>query len=426
MSGAIHPSSQRVMGLAVRAVVALLGFGIHSVQAGETNVKPDQAYSCTALTSQRDSLTNGKFGNVFGGVSQAFSSDTSHVFSATSKTDGQFNADIDVSKKTDADIQSFISMGGMMQGQSRLRDAESAYFVAAKIAKNLHGAESVEYAKAIDGLAFMYFGVCTEAYVAKKNSRSSEERNACETADRQFQQVIGIYDKKLGVSSQEANAARDSYASMLEILDKQNEATQVRKQIVSNPAPVQPPVAAPVATPTTGNLPAFSQNEGYAAVRQKMLAAGWQPFHAPDADVCSAGDARCQGRPEMQICAGTGMANCRFLWQKDGKTIAVMTVGEDAAFAGIEPLKTSAAVPSNYVGVVVAPREQGDQYTIKLASPVVLSGDADCGQQQKDEIELWDEPSKLKPYAGKSVAASGQLDCPRGGYVLRSVTLSVR
>jgi hypothetical protein len=213
---------------------------------------------------------------------------------------------------------------------------------------------------------------------------------------------------------------------MLEILDKQNEATQVRKQIASNPAPVQQPVAAPVATPTTGNLPAISQNEGYAAVRQKMLAAGWQPFHAPDADTCSAGDARCQGRPEMQACAGTGMANCRFLWQKDGKIVALMTVGEDAAFVSVEPLNTSVAVPSNYVGVVVAPREQGDQYTIKLASPAMLSGDADCGQQQKDEIELWDEPSKLKPYAGKLVAASGQLDCPRGGYVLRSVTLSVR
>jgi len=80
----------------------------------------------------------------------------------------------------------------------------------------------------------------------------------------------------------------------------------------------------------------------------------------------------------------------------------------------------------SYVGVVVAPREQGDQYTLKLASPVALSGDADCGQQQKDEIELWDEPSKLKPYAGKMVAVGGQLDCPRGGYVLRSVTLSVK
>lgn len=173
-------------------------------------------------------------------------------------------------------------------------------------------------------------------------------------------------------------------------------------------------------------VPGFAPNESYASVRQKLLASGWQPFHASDADVCSQGDARCQGRPEMQACAGTGMANCRFIWQKDGKTVAVMTVGEDAAFAGIEPLNTSSVVPSSYVGVVVAPREQGDQYTLKLASPVALSGDADCGQQQKDEIELWDEPSKLKPYAGKTVAVDGQLDCPRGGYGLRSVTLSVK
>lgn len=56
MFGAIRPSSQRAMGMAVKAVVAMVVFGVHSVQAGETIVKPDQAYSCTALTSQRDSL----------------------------------------------------------------------------------------------------------------------------------------------------------------------------------------------------------------------------------------------------------------------------------------------------------------------------------------------------------------------------------
>lgn len=78
-------------------------------------------------------------------------------------------------------------------------------------------------------------------------------------------------------------------------------------------------------------------------------------------------------------------------------------------------------VPSSYVGVVVAPLEQGDHYTIKLASPVVLSGDEDCGQEQKEEIELWDDPSKLRPYVGKTVAVSGQLGCPRGGYVLSGV-----
>ena len=139
---------------------------------------------------------------------------------------------------------------------------------------------------------------------------------------------------------------------------------------------------------------------------------------------CSAGDARCQGRPEMQACAGTGMANCRFLWQKDGRTIAVMTVGEDAAYAGIE--QVGGAASANFEGIVVAPREQGEQYALRMTTSKVLAGDADCGQQQKNEIELWDQPSKLQPYVGKSVSVVGQLDCPRGGYVLRSVTISAR
>lgn len=195
-------------------------------------------------------------------------------------------------------------------------------------------------------------------------------------------------------------------------------------QAVGNPAPVQQqPVAAPIAIPTTGNLPTFSQNEGYAAVRQKMQAAGWQPFHSPDADVCPQDDVRCQGRPEMEACAGTGMANCRFLWQKDGKTIAVMTAGEDAAFSGFEQVGGVTA-STNFEGIVVAPPEQGKQYVLRMTIPKVLAGDADCGQQQKSEIELWDVPSKLQPYVGKSVSVVGQLDCPRGGYVLRSISIS--
>lgn len=82
----------------------------------------------------------------------------------------------------------------------------------------------------------------------------------------------------------------------------------------------------------TAALPRFKKNEGYKSVRVKMLKAGWKPFHAEDADVCGEGDERCQGRPEMQSCAGTGLANCRFLWKRKGKTAVIFTVGEDAVY----------------------------------------------------------------------------------------------
>ena len=86
----------------------------------------------------------------------------------------------------------------------------------------------------------------------------------------------------------------------------------------------------------TGNLPRLKKGENYKTVRVKMLKAGWKPFRAPDADECFDGDERCQGRPEMQSCAGTGMANCRFLWKRKGKTAVIFTIGEDASYDGYE------------------------------------------------------------------------------------------
>jgi hypothetical protein len=82
----------------------------------------------------------------------------------------------------------------------------------------------------------------------------------------------------------------------------------------------------------TSDLPHFSENEPYSSVRLKMLEAGWEPFHSDDAETCTEGDLRCEGRPEMQVCAGTGMANCKFLWKKEETITAICTVGEVAVF----------------------------------------------------------------------------------------------
>lgn len=77
------------------------------------------------------------------------------------------------------------------------------------------------------------------------------------------------------------------------------------------------------------DLPRFKKGESYTSVRTKMIKSGWTPFHSKDADVCSEGDKRCEDRPEMESCADTGMANCKFLWKKNGKTTAICTVGEE-------------------------------------------------------------------------------------------------
>ncbi len=82
-------------------------------------------------------------------------------------------------------------------------------------------------------------------------------------------------------------------------------------------------------------LPKFDKNESYTNVRIEMINQGWAPYISEDADTCSENDIRCQDRPEMEACAGTGMANCRFLWKKNGQIIVVHTIMEDAVFSSI-------------------------------------------------------------------------------------------
>jgi hypothetical protein len=75
-------------------------------------------------------------------------------------------------------------------------------------------------------------------------------------------------------------------------------------------------------------LPRLS-GQDYSKARSALLRQDWQPVVLPDADQCMAGDKRCAGRPEMYVCAGTGMGQCVFVWRRKGTVIDVMTVGEE-------------------------------------------------------------------------------------------------
>lgn len=113
----------------------------------------------------------------------------------------------------------------------------------------------------------------------------------------------------------------------------------------------------------TKGLPTIKEGEDYANVRKTLLADGWQPYHAPNADTCMEGDTRCQGRPEMESCAGTGMANCNFLWKKDGKTIEVHTIGEgEPGVTGVSPVQPETTSSTD---------NQGEWYT-STAKPVLV------------------------------------------------------
>ncbi|HUZ92211.1 MAG TPA: hypothetical protein VMU78_09965 [Methylocella sp.] len=75
--------------------------------------------------------------------------------------------------------------------------------------------------------------------------------------------------------------------------------------------------------------PAFPKGEPYASARESLLKQGWKPVHKPDPGfVCQKGDERCEGRPETFACAGTGLANCAFVWKRQKTVIEVDTVGE--------------------------------------------------------------------------------------------------
>jgi hypothetical protein len=82
-------------------------------------------------------------------------------------------------------------------------------------------------------------------------------------------------------------------------------------------------------------LPQIAPGTPYGDARAALLAAGWQPLRDPEADRCGARDERCAGRPEMVACAGTGMAQCLFAWQRGGVAIEVITAGEDARVTGM-------------------------------------------------------------------------------------------
>lgn len=89
------------------------------------------------------------------------------------------------------------------------------------------------------------------------------------------------------------------------------------------------------ATLAQGNgLPSFYEGEDYGQVRIKMIKAGWEPYVRPGSDICDEFDPRCKGRPEMEVCAGTGEGNCRFNWKKEHMVVGICTIGEEVIFQG--------------------------------------------------------------------------------------------
>ena len=78
----------------------------------------------------------------------------------------------------------------------------------------------------------------------------------------------------------------------------------------------------------------FTEGEAYGLVRESLINSGWSPVISADADECINGDVRCESRPEMEACSGSGLAPCKFVWRKGKNTLNVFTVGVDATDQG--------------------------------------------------------------------------------------------
>lgn len=136
------------------------------------------------------------------------------------------------------------------------------------------------------------------------------------------------YDNNLGGGGQlqnTANAANEANtANIAENKETENKPTptaNVNKQV--------------------DEIPKFSEGEEYKKVREKLIKAGWTPFKSKDAGKCSGDDERCKDFPEMESCAGTGLGNCRYLWKKNNKTLAIFTIGDSPIYDGKDYVTSS-------------------------------------------------------------------------------------
>ncbi|MEK7724538.1 MAG: hypothetical protein AAB336_09340 [Acidobacteriota bacterium] len=91
----------------------------------------------------------------------------------------------------------------------------------------------------------------------------------------------------------------------------------------------------------TDEMPKFKKGDEYKSVREKLIKAGWTPFKSKEADECLEGDERCQDFPEMQSCVGTNLGNCRYLWKKGNKTLAIFTISDSPIYDGQELVKST-------------------------------------------------------------------------------------
>lgn len=81
-------------------------------------------------------------------------------------------------------------------------------------------------------------------------------------------------------------------------------------------------------TAFAADLP-ISKDMPYSDARDALETAGWEPVEqGGGAERCSGQAEICATYPEVEGCAGTGVAPCAFVFSQGGKMLTVQTVGE--------------------------------------------------------------------------------------------------
>jgi hypothetical protein len=137
-----------------------------------------------------------------------------------------------------------------------------------------------------------------------------------------------VWHRRQGAVELTDNLRKIFYKPARSHYDKKMRGEEMRVLRVLSATMLSLGAAASHAQIATGSLPPALTGQQYSAARERLLASGWEPYRARDADRCESGDERCQGRPEMQSCSGSGRASCRFLWRKNGVVATLTTAGE--------------------------------------------------------------------------------------------------
>ena len=105
------------------------------------------------------------------------------------------------------------------------------------------------------------------------------------------------------------------------------------------------PKAKPSKTPNGDEIPVFEKNENYAAVREKLIKAGWKPSRSAEGEEnCVAGGGFCEKYPELEAGPAAGEGQAIFRWAKAGRILLVSTRDEPPLLTGYELEKASKKV----------------------------------------------------------------------------------